>query len=49
MTDWAADSRPYEGKGIGMTRLREELIVRTAWLLAATSLLLGFVERLRVG
>jgi hypothetical protein len=32
-----------------MTRLREELIVRTAWLLATTSLLLGFAGRLRLG
>jgi hypothetical protein len=32
-----------------MTRLREELILRTAWLLATTSLVLGFATRLRVG
>ena len=32
-----------------MTRLREDLIVRTAWLLATTSLVLGFATRLRAG
>jgi hypothetical protein len=32
-----------------MPRLREELILRTAWLLATTSLVLGFATRLRVG
>jgi len=34
---------------MGMTSLREELILRTAWLLATTSLLLGFASRLRLG
>ncbi len=32
-----------------MTSLREELIVRMAWLLATTSLVLGFATRLRIG
>lgn len=32
-----------------MTRLREELIVRTAWLIATTSVVLSFAARLRVG
>jgi hypothetical protein len=32
-----------------MTTLREELILRTAWLLATTSLVLGFATHLRVG
>jgi hypothetical protein len=32
-----------------MTTLREELILRTAWLLATTSLALGFATRWRGG
>jgi hypothetical protein len=32
-----------------MTTLREELILRTAWLLAATSVILGLATRLRAG
>ncbi len=32
-----------------MTRLREEMILRTAWLLAATSLALGIATGVRVG
>jgi hypothetical protein len=35
--------------GVGMTKLREALLLRTAWLLATTSLVLGFAARLRVG
>ena len=32
-----------------MAALTEELVLRTAWLLAATSLVLGFAARLHLG